>query len=272
MGTVALVGAGPGDPDLLTVKALRTLQSAEVVLHDKLVSPEVLALIPADAERVNVGKRCGDVKDRGLQQDEIHELLVERCRRGKRVVRLKCGDPLVFGRGGEELEFMAEHGIRAEVVPGITSALGAAASCQLPLTHRGCGANQVRFVVGQDKAKRLPDLCWEELAREAGTQTVVFYMGMRSLAAICTRLVEHGAEASTPMALIESATSADERSLYGTVGTLPGLASESNAGKTGPVLLVLGPVAAFPARLRELAGERPAKRARMAEPTEPSQC
>jgi len=251
LGQVSLVGAGPGDPELLTVKALRRMQAAEVVLHDKLISDEVLSLCNPKAELVNVGKRCGDVKDRGLQQQDIHGLLLLHCREGKRVVRLKCGDPLIFGRGGEELLFLAEHGIRAEVVPGITAALGAAASCQMPLTHRGA-SNEVRFVVGQDKACRLPPLDWAELAKKAPKQTVVFYMGMRSLERICTHLLDNGAEESTPMALIESATFVrEEMAVVGSISTLPGLAKSSGVGG-GPVLLILGPTAAFPQRLHEI--------------------
>ncbi|CAE8658966.1 unnamed protein product, partial [Polarella glacialis] len=188
LGPVALVGAGPGDPELLTLRAMRRLEAAEVVLHDSLISEEVLNLVPRSAELINVGKRCGDVKDRGLQQKEIHELMLLHSRRGRRVVRLKCGDPFVFGRGGEELEFLVKHQVSVEVVPGITSALGAAASCQVPLTHRGFGTNHVHFCVGQSQARTLPDLDWGELARSAMKQTAVFYMGLRSLDLICNTL------------------------------------------------------------------------------------
>jgi len=262
-GSVALVGAGPGDPELLTLKALRRLQAADVVLHDSLLSEDILALVPASAELINVGKRCGDVRDRGLQQREIHELMLANCRRGCRVVRLKCGDPLVFGRGGEELEFLAKHGVQAEVVPGVTSAVGAAASCQMPLTHRDLGANSVRLVVGQSQAKKLPDLDWAELAGSAHRQTAVFYMGLRSLDSICERLLEHGAIGDTPMALVESATLPTERLTVGTVDSMPKLAKERQVGADGgPVLVFLGPTAAFPARLEELSGGRPCKRAR----------
>mmetsp|Transcript_72871 Transcript_72871/g.202127 ORF Transcript_72871/g.202127 Transcript_72871/m.202127 type:complete len:307 (-) Transcript_72871:157-1077(-) len=267
LGLVSLVGAGPGDPELLTLKALRRLEAAEVVLHDSLISAEVMMLIPTTAEVVNVGKRCGDPKDRGLQQQEIHELLVAHSRRGRKVVRLKCGDPLVFGRGGEELEFLAQHGVPTEVVPGITTALGASASCQMPLTHRGC-ANQVRFVVGQTKARELPELGWDELAREANKETVVFYMGLKSLEGICERLRKHGAPSDTPMAIVENATLPGERAVYGTIESIASLAKKAEAGLNGPVIVFLGPTAAFPSKLEELAGSRPRKIARVSSPSE----
>jgi len=262
-GSVALVGAGPGDPELLTLKALRRLQAADVVLHDSLLSEDILALVPASAELINVGKRCGDVRDRGLQQREIHELMLANCRRGCRVVRLKCGDPLVFGRGGEELEFLAKHGVQAEVVPGVTSAVGAAASCQMPLTHRELGASSVRLVTGQSQAKRLPELDWPELAKSAGKQTTVFYMGLKLLGDICGRLLEHGAPGATPMALVESATTPEERATYGTLESMPKIARERQVGASGaPVILFLGPCASFPAHLEKLSGGRPWKRMR----------
>lgn len=263
LGPVALVGAGPGDPELLTLKALRRLEAADVVLHDNLISEEVLALVPPASVLINVGKRCGDPKDRGLQQQEIHDLMLTHSRRGHQVVRLKCGDPFIFGRGGEELEFLAKHGIPTEVVPGITTALGAAASCQIPLTHRDYGVNHIHLAVGQSKAKELPDLDWEDLARNAGRQTLVFYMGLKSLDRICARLLEKGAVGKTPMALIESATFVNEKALYGTIDTMSAIAKDSDAGSTGPVLMMLGPTAAFPAHLDTLSGGRPRKRARL---------
>lgn len=261
-GNVSLVGAGPGDPELLTLRAVRRLEAAEVVLHDALLSEDILALVPASAELINVGKRCGMARDRGAQQLEINQLLLSHARRGRSVVRLKCGDPLVFGRGGEELEFLAEHGVTAEVVPGISACLGAAASLQVPLTHRTCGANQVRLLVGQTKAMVLPDLDWAELARSADKQTVVFYMGFKSLDTICERLLAHGTPEETPMMLVESATTPNETALPGTVKTLPGLARK-RPGQGGPVLIFLGHTAAFPQRLEELSGGRIGKRQRV---------
>lgn len=259
-----MVGAGPGDPELLTVRALKRLEAADIVFHDSLISEEVLALIPQEVELINVGKRCGDEKDRGLQQQEIHELLVSHAKRGRRVVRLKCGDPLVFGRGGEELEYLAVNGIAAEVVPGITSALGAAASCQVPLTHRCFGVNQVRFVVGQTKTKGLPDLDWSELAKQCQSLTTVFYMGMKSLDSICKSLLDHGAQAETPMVLIESATAPTEQAVFGTIGSMPKQAKEHEVlAHGGPVLFIVGPTAHFPQHLAKLAEGRPWKRARV---------
>lgn len=261
---MALVGAGPGDPELLTLRAARRLEEAEVVLHDSLISDDVLALVPPTAELINVGKRCGDVKDRGLQQQEIHELMLAHSRRGRRVVRLKCGDPFVYGRGGEEMEFLAKHGVPSEVVPGVSAALGASASCHIPLTHRTFGVNHVRFVVGQNQAKSLPDLDWPELARSAGKQTTVFYMGFRSIDSICKRLLDAGANGETPMALVESATTPAERRLHGTLATMPQVVGKHAESITGPALIFLGPTAAFPAHLERLAGDRPWKRARVA--------
>ncbi|CAK0875956.1 unnamed protein product [Prorocentrum cordatum] len=262
LGRVSLVGAGPGDPELLTLKAVRRLEAAEVVLHDALLPEEILAMVPASAELVNVGKRCGMARDRGAQQLEINQLLLSHARRGRSVVRLKCGDPLIFGRGGEELEFLAEHGVAAEVVPGISACLGAAASLQVPLTHRTCGANQVRLLVGQTKAMVLPDLDWAELAQNVHKQSVVFYMGFKSLDTICERLLAHGAPEETPMMLVESATTPHESALAGTVKTLPGLARE-RPGRGGPVLMFLGHTVAFPQRLEQLSGGRVVKRQRV---------
>lgn len=261
---VALVGAGPGDPELLTIKALRRLEAADVVLHDSLISEEVLALVPETAELINVGKRCGDLKDRGLQQQEIHDLLLAHFKRGRRVVRLKCGDPLLFGRGGEEIEFLASHGVPTEVIPGITAALGAAASLQMPLTHRSC-ANQVRFLVGQSKAKSLPDLDWPELARNVHKVTAVFYMGLKSLEGICKMLQDHGADPTTPMMAVESATSSAEKSVFGTLGNMVAQVKLHEVGQDGgPVLIVLGPVANFPELQAQSATGRPWKRQRTA--------
>eukprot|EP00931_Biecheleriopsis_adriatica_P095606 TRINITY_DN691_c0_g1_i2.p1 TRINITY_DN691_c0_g1~~TRINITY_DN691_c0_g1_i2.p1 ORF type:complete len:247 (-),score=55.02 TRINITY_DN691_c0_g1_i2:393-1133(-) len=227
-GPVSLVGAGPGDPELLTLRAVRRLEAADVVLHDSLITEEVLQLVPEHAELINVGKRCGDVKDRSLQQQEIHDLMLARSRRGCRVVRLKCGDPFVFGRGGEELEFLVSHQVPTEVVPGITSALGASASIQVPLTHRSFNTNHVHFCVGQSQARTLPDLDWSDLARSAMKQTAVFYMGLKSLEKICSALRQHGAPADTPMALVESATASNEEAIFGT------LESMSHSGISSP--------------------------------------
>lgn len=252
LGPVALVGAGPGDPELLTLRALRKLEAADVVLHDSLIPEEVLNFVPKTAKLINVGKRCGDVKDRGLQQQEIHELMLVNSRRGCKVVRLKCGDPFIFGRGGEELEFLAEHQVPCEVVPGITSALGAAASCQVPLTHRGFSTNHLHFCVGQSKAKSLPDLQWSEMAKRAMKQTAVFYMGLKLLDQICAKLRDHGAPDDTPMMVVESATSSREQSIHATLATMPDEIVKQQFGSGGPVLIILGPTANFPAHLDRL--------------------
>jgi len=269
-GMVALVGAGPGDPELLTVRAMRLLESAEVVLHDNLISEEVLALAPGNATRVNVGKRCGDVKDRGLQQHEIHELFLEYSKRGKRIIRLKCGDPFIFGRGGEELEFLAYHGIDVEVVPGITTALGAAASCQMPLTHRDHGGNNVRFMVGQTRAKKVPDVDWAELAQSSSKQTVVIYMGMKMLDDICTCLLSNKADPQTPMTLVENATLPNQRMVSGTISTLAADGRANRMGENGPVIVFLGHTAAFPQHLEKISGGKPRACLKMALGTGPS--
>lgn len=240
----------------MTLRALRRLEDADVVLHDSLIPEEVLSYVPKHAKLINVGKRCGDVKDRGLQQQEIHELMLANSRRGSKVVRLKCGDPFIFGRGGEELEFLAQHQVPCEVVPGITSALGAAASCQVPLTHRGFSTNHVHLCVGQSKAKTLPDMDWSEMAKRAMKQTAVFYMGLKLLDQISTTLREHGAPPETPMMLVESATSSREQSLHATLGTMSEEVEKQQFGSGGPVLIILGPTASFPAHLERLARKK----------------
>eukprot|EP00928_Gymnodinium_smaydae_P071422 TRINITY_DN55010_c0_g1_i1.p1 TRINITY_DN55010_c0_g1~~TRINITY_DN55010_c0_g1_i1.p1 ORF type:complete len:303 (+),score=61.89 TRINITY_DN55010_c0_g1_i1:204-1112(+) len=255
---VALVGAGPGDPELLTLKALRRIEAADVVFHDSLISDEMLALIPPSVDLISVGKRCGDPKDRWIQQQEIHDLLLAHSRRGRRVVRLKCGDPFIFGRGGEEVEFLAKHGVPCEVIPGITSALGAAASSMVPLTHRSFGANHLQFVVGQTQARSLPDLDWAQLARSAPRSTIVFYMGLKVLDDISKRLLDHGAEGSTPMAVVEHASTPAERLLVGTLQSLPKLVKDAKIN--GPSVIFLGPTAAFSTHLEQCAEGRPLKR------------
>ena len=239
-GEVALVGAGPGDPGLLTLRALRALQNADVVLYDRLVSAEVLDLARRDAERIYVGKQAGQPH---MTQEEINALLVRLAKQGRRVCRLKGGDPFIFGRGGEELEALAKEGIRFEVVPGVTAATGCAAYAGIPLTHRA-HAQAVTFVTGHgksdvDSAARLADLDWAMLAR-AG-HTTVFYMGLGQLAAIFERLREHGAPAALPAAIIEHGTRPDQRVVTGTLADLPARARA--AGIESPALLIVGEVA-----------------------------
>jgi uroporphyrin-III C-methyltransferase / precorrin-2 dehydrogenase / sirohydrochlorin ferrochelatase len=235
LGEVYLIGAGPGDPDLLTVRALQLLQQADVILYDRLVSPAVLECARRDAERIFVGKTPGD----SGQQEEIHGLLLRHALAGKRVARLKGGDPFVFGRGGEELEVLAAHEIPFTVVPGITAALGAAASATLPLTHRRL-AHSVTFVNGhQGEGDAARD--WRSFADPR--HTVVFYMGLGHLAEIVTRLRAAGAAADHPAALIARATLPEQQVVRGTLTDI--VARVRALEVTPPALLIVGNVAAF---------------------------
>ena len=236
-GEVALVGAGPGDPGLLTLRALRALQNADVILHDRLVSAEVLDLARRDAERIYVGKAGGGAQ---VSQDEINSLLVQLAREGKRVCRLKGGDPFIFGRGGEELEALAAAGVRFEVVPGVTAAAGCAAYAGIPLTHRE-HAQSLVFVTGHAKAEAGDDsdtLDWHSLARPS--QTVVFYMGLGHLEQIFRRLREHGAPATRAAAIVEQGTQATQRVVTGTLADLAHKAQEARI--QSPALLIVGEV------------------------------
>ena len=229
-GAIWLVGAGPGDPELLTIKALKALERADVVVHDGLVSDEILALAPAGARRISVAKR----KSRhSYSQDEINRMLVAFAVEGLTVVRLKGGDPFIFGRGGEELEAARAAGLECHVVPGVTAALAAGASAGAPLTHRGA-AQAVTFVTGHASDGREPDLDWASLAR--ANQTVVIYMGLSQAAPIAARLMEAGRSGATPALIVENASRADERRI---VTTLSGLA-EAAARLSGPALLIVG--------------------------------
>ncbi len=232
-GSVALVGAGPGDPDLLTIKALRALQDADIVFHDELVSPEILDRIRRDTTRVPVGRRIGKP---GIGQDAINQRMIEAARSGQRVVRLKGGDPLVFGRGGEEIEALVRAGVAVEVVPGITAALGCAASAAIPLTHRD-HAQACIFVTGQLKDGTVA-LDWPMLARPR--QTVVVYMGAETLPIIAARLIEHGLPSSTPVALIDNGTTTQERRVVGTLATIEQQARRAELD--GPTLCMIGEV------------------------------
>ena len=230
VGAVWLVGAGPGDPELLTIKALKALQAAEVVVHDGLVSDEILDLAPSAARRISVAKR----KSRhSYAQDEINRMLVAFAQEGLNVVRLKGGDPFIFGRGGEELEACREAGVECHIIPGVTAALAASANAGAPLTHRGA-AQAVTFVTGHAAAGAEPDLDWTNLAK--ANQTVVIYMGLSMAPGISARLIEAGRAGTTPALIVENASRADERRITTTLAGLPQAASDV----AGPALLIVG--------------------------------
>ena len=231
-----LVGAGPGDPGLLTLRALRALNEADVILHDRLVSAEVLDLARRDAERIEVGKQAGN---HHTTQDGIHALLLEHARAGRRVVRLKGGDPFVFGRGGEELEFLRDHGIPYEVVPGITAAVACAAYAGVPLTHRD-HAQSVRLVTAHCQSSR-GTLDWTALAQER--QTLAVYMGVAELGALQAGLLAHGRAPTTPFALIENGSRPEQRVVTGTLANLVERATFHAV--RSPALLIVGEVAAL---------------------------
>jgi uroporphyrin-III C-methyltransferase/precorrin-2 dehydrogenase/sirohydrochlorin ferrochelatase len=232
-GEVTLVGAGPGDPELLTLKALRALQDADVILHDRLVPRAVLDMARRDARQICVGKAAGGI---GYSQAEINALLVEHALQGKRVVRLKGGDPFIFGRGGEELEALQKARIRFSVIPGITAAAGCAAYAGIPLTHRN-HAHSVTFVTGHEQANgREPD--WHALAKPG--ITAVFYMGLARVEHIASKLMQHGASAALPAALIAHGTLENQRVVTGSLGLIADTAAR--AGLQSPTLLVVGEV------------------------------
>ncbi len=240
LGSVVLVGAGPGDPGLLTLRALRALNEADVIIHDRLVSPQVLDMARRDAHFIEVAKEAGN---HHTTQEGIHQLLLEHALSGARVVRLKGGDPFVFGRGGEELEFLRAHEIRYEVIPGITAATACAAYSGIPLTHRD-HAQSVRLVTAHCK-NSLDNLDWRALATDR--QTLAVYMGVLGLDALRERLIAHGRNPDTPFALIENGSRPQQRVVLGTLERLPEIAVEQSV--KSPALLILGEVAGLASRL-----------------------
>jgi len=236
-GRVSLIGAGPGDPDLMTVRALKRLAESDIVFVDRLVGDAITALIPSGAERVYVGKSKGD---HSVPQPEIEARLAAAARSGRKVVRLKGGDPFIFGRGGEEVETLRASGVSVEVIPGVSSALAAAASAEAPLTHRRL-ARSVTFVSGHAALAGEPDLDWRALARP--NQTVVVFMGVGTAERISRRLIEAGADPETPVLVVENASRPDERRIGGRLEGLAGLISGRSV--TGPAILMIGGAAAL---------------------------
>jgi len=233
-GFVSLVGAGPGDPDLLTVKALRLLQQADVVVYDRLVSDQIMDLIPAGVSRIAVGKSAGK---HCVPQDQINQIIVNLALSGRQVVRLKGGDPYLFGRGGEEALILRQQKIPFNVVPGITAATGCSAYSGIPLTHRGLN-HGVRFITGHFRDDQALDINWDKVADP--DCTLVIYMGLSSLSFTSEKLIEAGLPESTPAAAIHDGTTTSQQKLISTLGDLP--AAVARASMASPVMLIVGEV------------------------------
>lgn len=240
-GEVYLVGAGPGDPDLISFKALRLMQQADVVVYDRLVSAPVLELVRRDAERFYVGKSRGD---HTLAQDEINQVLVSLAKQGRRVLRLKGGDPFIFGRGGEEIETLMEEQVPFQVVPGITAASGCSSYAGIPLTHRDY-AQACVFVTGHLRDGTV-NLDWDMLARPA--QTVVIYMGLHGVPVICDEMIKHGLDPATPMALVQQGTTKHQKVFQGTLANMPQIMQEQEIKP--PTLIIIGKVVQLREKLK----------------------
>ncbi|OIQ48449.1 MAG: uroporphyrinogen-III C-methyltransferase [Gammaproteobacteria bacterium MedPE] len=233
-GEVALVGAGPGDPELLTIKALRFIEQADVAVYDRLVSPEIMSLLSDDCELIYVGKKQADHR---LTQDKINELLAEQAKLGKRVLRLKGGDPFIFGRGGEEALHLLAQGVSCHVAPGMTAASSCAAYAGIPLTHRGV-AQGCSFITGHLQTEGRLDLPWPALSIDS--QTIVFYMGINTLETIKQQLIAHGRSPDTPAAIIEKGTRPEQKTIRGTLTSLPELVKQHDIKP--PSLIIIGQV------------------------------
>ena len=236
-GRATLVGAGPGDPDLLTLRAVKAIQSADVILFDALIDPAVLDLARPDCRRIDVGKRCGR---HAMRQGAINRLIVKLAQAGLHVVRLKGGDPFVFGRGGEELDSLRTAGIPVEVVPGVTAACAAAASLQIPQTHRDT-ARSLQFVTGHGADGAVPAHDWQALAASGGT--IAAYMASKTLHSVAASLIAAGLAASTPAVAVENASRPDQAVYFGTLATLSDMLDA--ARPSGPTLVVIGKVVAL---------------------------